>query len=202
MTGPDAPHPASARPSDGGSAELLRPRRVTDLPPQGEDLAARGDAAARAALARRLDVPGVKRLSLEARLRPEQDGWRVTGRVRARVTQTCVVTLEPVDQILDEPFSRLYLPDAPDPAAVALDPDEEEDPPEPLGRVIDVAEIAAEALALALDPYPRAEGAAFKNDAEAPEDEDAEDDPRRRPFASLAALRDKLARQDDGEDGR
>ncbi len=66
--------------------------------------------------------------------------------------------------------------------------DEEDEDIEPLGDRIDLGLVAIEALALALPPYPRKEGAAL---AETLPD-DAEETETVKPFAALAALRDKL----------
>jgi uncharacterized metal-binding protein YceD (DUF177 family) len=115
----------------------------------------------------------------------------VSGVARARVTQTCVATLEPVDQIVDERFERCFTPVLqPAPREEDIDP-EAEDPPELLGDSIDVGEIAAETVALALDPYPRAPGAEVGVVAAAPAGVAPLTDADVKPFAALAALRDK-----------
>jgi uncharacterized metal-binding protein YceD (DUF177 family) len=175
--------------------EFSRPLRVRDLGPGAEKVSASATAEERAALARRFGVESVEALRFVADVTPAGEGWRVAGVAEARLTQTCVVTLEPVAQHLEESFARRFVPEAGDPESVAIDPDEEEDPPEPLGRVLDPAEMAAEAVALAIDPYPRAPGARFESEAAAPAD--AEEAPVNRPFAKLAALRDRLARDEE-----
>lgn len=115
----------------------------------------------RAALARRFGLLALDRL--EARLRLDHGGEsliRVTGRFEAEVIQACVVSLEPVHNLLEEAFSALYtLAPAPVEHDIVIDPETEE-PPEPAGpRGIDLGEAVAQQLALALDPYPRAPGA-------------------------------------------
>ena len=115
--------------------------------------------------------------------------------MRARVVQPCVVTLEDVAQELAEPFSRLYLPGAPEPDLADIDPSEDDDPPEPLGHRIDPGEVAAEIAALAIDPYPRAPGATFAAPALGPDGAE-EEDGAARPFAALAALRERLDKDD------
>ena len=106
-------------------------------------------------------------------------GLRVTGRVHGEVGQTCVVTLEPVANTIDEKVDLLFLPGAPEPHAEG-DPDE--GAPEPLanGR-IDLGAIATEFLVLGIDPYPRKPGVAFEPPA--PDSNSAH------PFAALAALK-------------
>jgi len=120
-------------------------------------------AAERTALAKRFGLLSLKRLTAECRLRREGEKMiRVAGRFQAQVTQACVVTLVPVTSEVDDSFSLLFSEDAgldhlASEISVELD---EEDPPEPIAPGgIDLGEVVAEQLALALDPYPRAEGA-------------------------------------------
>ena len=120
-------------------------------------------AAERTALAERFGLLSLQRLTAECRLRREGgETIRVAGRFQAQVTQACVVTLEPVASDVVDSFSLLFSEEAgPDPSAsevlVELD---DEDPPEPVPPGgIDLGEVVAEQLALALDPYPRAAGA-------------------------------------------
>jgi len=130
-----------------------------------------------AALAQRFGILGIDALTARLRLSLEADGAvRAEGRFAAAVTQACVVTLEPVPQRLDEPFACRFLP-----AGVAADEGPEEiDGIETAGGLADLGEAVAEALALALDPYPRAAGAELPDAARAaPEGA----------FAALAALR-------------
>ena len=196
---PPASPPASPRPAKPGAAsEFSRPLRVADLPESGMTQAHKADADERAALARRFGVAAVGRMSYEAAIRPAGDGWRVEGLARARVTQPCVVTLEDIAQEIEEPFSRLFLPDATPAGLADIDPDEDEDPPEPLERTLDPAEIASEIVALAIDPYPRAPGADFKAAAGPAEAEaEPEEGEKKKPFAALAALRERMERDED-----
>ncbi len=129
----------------------------------------------RAALARRFGLLSLDRLS--ATLRLERAGARnlvrIAGRLAAEVTQACVVTLEPVSARLEKDFTLLYDLDA---AAqgeaegareVIVEPEAEE-PPEPVGQHgIDLGEAVAQQLAIALDPYPRAPGAALPEEPRA-----------------------------------
>ncbi|WP_027288889.1 YceD family protein [Rhodovibrio salinarum] len=117
---------------------------------------------------------------------------RVEGSFQAQVRQTCVVKLEPFDAEVAESFVQLYTLD---PAAaeaeegevfVALD---EDDTPEPLtGDSLDLGEVLAEQLALALDPHPRAPDATFDPEryGVGPDEEDEAAD---NPFAVLRHLK-------------
>ena len=80
----------------------------------------------------------------------------VTGRLEADVVQSCVVTFEPVPAKIEAEFDRLFSRDVPEEALDEVEIDAEAELPEPLvdGR-LDLGEILAEELSLALDPYPR-----------------------------------------------
>ncbi len=137
----------------------------------------------RAALARRFGLLGFDLLRATAKIEPVDgaDGKRGAGLLRlgghlsAEVSQACVITLEPVASRVESAFTLLYsLEPGPAPAPVGVaaevvvDP-EAEDPPEPLGPGgLDLGEAVAQQLALALNPYPRAPGAALSGAPEAP----------------------------------
>jgi uncharacterized metal-binding protein YceD (DUF177 family) len=113
---------------------------------------------------------------------------RVVGRIRARVGQTCVVTLEPVDNDVDEAIDLIFAPPSQIPEMSDLVDESGEtteipDPPEPIEHgLIDLGRLATDALFLGLDPYPRKPDAVFEPIVEP-------DDPDEHPFAALKALR-------------
>jgi uncharacterized metal-binding protein YceD (DUF177 family) len=162
------------------------PVRLGDITETGRRVTVEADTAARAALAGALGVDSVQRAGATFDLRPwGHDGVHVEGRVSATVRQTCVVTLEPVVNEIDEDVDVDF---APEPAAVARPKSEEEAPssiegPDTLvGDSIDVGALATEYLILGVDPHPRKPGIAF----DAPKAEDAAEGS---PFAALAALK-------------
>jgi hypothetical protein len=113
----------------------------------------------------------------------------VMGHVRARIGQTCVVTLEEIENDIEEPIDLIFAPPAQIPQMAALvdeagESDEETpDPPEPIENgMIDLGRVATDALYLAVDPYPRKPGAVFEPMVEAADPED-------HPFAALRALK-------------
>lgn len=137
--------------------------------------------AERAALARRFDLLDLARLDARIRLRRLPGGmFRLTADLEAEVTQTCVVTLEPVTSRVAERFTLLFGTVA-DAGEVELDGDSETVEPLEDG-VIDLGETVAQQLSLALDPYPRAPGAAGPGETEVA-------DRAASPFAALARLR-------------
>lgn len=140
------------------------------------------------AIARLLGAKSVRKMRFAGALRPIPGGWRMTARLGATVVQTCVVTLEPVTTRIDEEMSRRFLPAAkPEGPEIVLLPGDADDDVEPLGARIDLGAVALEALALALPAYPRKAGAALAETEPATGDAAPE-----KPFAGLAALRDRL----------
>lgn len=115
------------------------------------------DAAERAGLARRLAVDAILSLHAETRTArlPGGGAIAVEGRLTAEIVQRCVVTLEPFSSKVTAEFRRTFTTAA-SPVDREIVIDAERDEPEPLeGDVIDLGEIVAEELALAIDPYPR-----------------------------------------------
>lgn len=136
----------------------------------------------RRALAGRFGLLALKSLSASLTLRRLPGGplVRVDGRVVADVEQRCVISLEPVAEHIDETFSETFAPEGYEPP----DELEEEDLPETFeSGGIDIGELAAQHLALSLDPYPRAPGVEVPADLR--ESHETGADERRRPFAAL-----------------
>ena len=115
--------------------------------------------------------------------------FHVGGHVRARVGQTCVVTLDPIENDIDEPIDLIFAPPEQIPQMADLVDEAAEgdveipDPPEPIvNGMIDLGRLATDALFLGIDPYPRRSDAAFEPPVVA-------DDPEDHPFAALKALK-------------
>ncbi len=113
----------------------------------------------------------------------------VVGRVRARVGQTCVVTLDPIENDIDEAIDLIFAPPEQIPALADLVDDAAEsdteipDPPEPIvAGTIDLGRLATDALFLGVDPYPRKPDAVFEPPL-------IPEDPEDHPFAALKALK-------------
>ncbi len=145
-------------------------------------------------LARRLGLSAIASLTATVTLEQRKSGKIVVvaGHFEAEVTQTCVVTLEPLPRTVSDSFALRLAPE-PEPGdaeIVDIDP-VTEDEPEPIdGDNVDIGELVAQHLSLALDPYPRAEGAIL--DAEALAAGDRSDDAAEEgPFAKLARLKPK-----------
>src|SRR5215510_6591821 len=111
----------------------------------------------RAALAQRFGLLSLDTLTASFSLkRVRRDLVRVKGRVSADLVQACVVTLDPVPARIDERFEVDFL-EGVQPAVADLELDSEAaEAPEPApDGWIDLGELAAEQLGLAIDSYPR-----------------------------------------------
>jgi len=161
------------------------PVRLDEIPETGLHLDLEADAPTRAAVAAAAAVNEVPRLAASFDLaRHGREGMHVVGTVFAQVLQTCVVTLDPVENQIEEGIDIVFAaPTALGPAANELNLGAEAvEPPETLiDGVVDLGAVATEFLMLAIDPYPRKPGAVF----EPPQNADAGS----HPFAALAALR-------------
>jgi len=155
----------------------------------------------RAALAKRFGFLGLPAFSARVTVDRRPGGQIVVeGRLRGRIVQACVLTLDPVTQELDDAFRIVFkkdLADDRDPESGEAVLSAQADAPEPLqGNLLDVGEIVAEQLSLAADPYPRRPGAKLEDTLPKPRGggRKGPSDQRRHPFAGLAALRDKPRR--------
>lgn len=126
---------------------------------------------------------------------------QVTGTVRSRVLQTCVVTLDEIENDIEEHIDVTFAPASLIPSKARMpsgddgeDAAEIPDLPEPIiDGQIDLGELAAEFLLLAIEPYPRKPGAVFESPAE-------ELDPDEHPFAALKALKASTASKKSKKD--
>lgn len=206
------PEPAREKTPHAQALPFSRPFSVDELlrrPDEPIKVSAEPDE--REALARADDIPAIGALEGEFKVARQGRFVRVTGQVRARVTQECVVTLEPFETEVVEAVDVRFAdaPAAPGSDARSGGPSErmsrrrasqaqqarkaepapvfptheEEDPPDPIiGGRIDLGALAAEFMALGLDPWPRKPGVEFTPVEE--EGEAAES-----PFARLARLK-------------
>jgi uncharacterized metal-binding protein YceD (DUF177 family) len=165
---------------------------VAQIPETGLHRDIEADQAVRDAVA---DVGGLREVRLVQAsfdVTPQRGGrFHVAGHVRARIGQTCVVTLEELENEIDEPVDLVFAPPEQIPQMADLvdeaeeDDEEVPDPPEPIENgMIDLGRVATDALFLAVDPYPRKPGAVFEPVVEAV-------DPDDHPFAALKALQAK-----------
>jgi uncharacterized metal-binding protein YceD (DUF177 family) len=170
---------------------LSRTVRIEEVK-DGEERVIEVNPAERAVIAVLLDLVVLDQLSFACRFYRRGEGrFVMLGTLTASVTQTCVVSLEPVASALQVAVEIEFWP-APLVDQLTASADETAshgmvDWPEPIveGK-LDLGPVIYETLATALDPYPRREGASFEwsNEAEAPGTEQTLN-----PFAPLAQLK-------------
>jgi uncharacterized metal-binding protein YceD (DUF177 family) len=162
--------------------------RLEDIPESGRRFAVEADPAARAALAPVAGVNELERLRADFDVRRHGAGLRVLGRVSGKVRQTCVVTLNPVENEIEEEVDLIFLPDI-QPAEFPVSDLGESSDVEPLvNGTINLGSIATEFLLLGIDPYPRQPGATFSAEVR------SDKKPEENPFAALAMLKKEQGR--------
>jgi uncharacterized metal-binding protein YceD (DUF177 family) len=152
------------------------------------------DARERVALAGLWNVLSVESLEADLKIRRwKKDGVKIIGEVRARITQACVVTLEPIENELFEEIDQIYVPEgsalaripANDQGEMIVEPDGPDLPETFVGDALDVGAIVAEFAAMGIDPYPRKPGVTFAEHVE----DTGEKDRKPSPFAVLKNLK-------------
>jgi len=111
------------------------------------------------AIAKRLKIPAIHELSGTTEILPTSDGANLSGRVCAILQRQCVVSLEEMEECVEEEFTIIF-----DCHFVEEDETDEEtvinDDREPLkSSHIDLGEVLIQQLSLAMHPFPRKEGA-------------------------------------------
>ena len=136
--------------------EFSRPLLLAKLSRRGSHEHIRAEPAECQALAKRLGVDQIFSLDARLVLSPWRGGGiKVSGMAEAEIEQTSVVSLEPFRSRLQAKVERFFLPEEASTGA-------EHDDADPIEQgQIDLGEVAAEALALELDPYPRKPGEEF-----------------------------------------
>jgi len=148
----------------------------------------------RAALAKLWGVVGVEELQADLKIRRwKKDGVKVFGDIKGRLTQTCVVSLEPIESEIFETIDQIFVPEGSPLARIAandqnemiIDPDGPDLPETFVGDAIDIGVIVSEFAAMGIDPYPRKPGVAFAAGIEQPDDKQQKPSP----FAVLKNLK-------------
>ena len=186
--------PTQARPTRfrSGALSQRKPTRFSYRP----------DANERAAIAADLGLIALYSLDLTGEIRPAgRDEMLLEATLTASADQACGISLAPVPAKLSETVRRRYVAGLEMPEGEEIEMPED-DSVEPMPDEIDLAEIATEALALALPLYPRAPGAEFADGLHAAEGVTPLSDADLKPFAGLQGLAAKLAAKDEpGSDG-
>lgn len=170
---------------------------VARLPQKGLPVVIEADAAQRARLAEDHNLVSVERYRADLLVTSwKRNGIKVGGTVEADITQECIVTLDPLQAHIIEDVSALFLPEDSKlgrlgfegGGEILLDAEGPDSPETFSGETIDVGALAEEFFAMAIDPYPRKEGAEIEKVAETEPDQDKIPNPW---HEKLAALKQK-----------
>lgn len=190
--------------SDKFNPEFSRIVKTDEMVSGKEKLVIEANEKERAALAERFELVSIDSLRAELEVKTASNGEvTVRGPMSADIVQSCVATLEPVSETVEDTVEVLFSPhvsedDMPSNPDDLENLSEEElmallEQPEPLvDGQIDLGEVVAQFLAVAMDPYPR------KDDAELPESiqsEEAAEADKPNPFAQLAGLKEQLEKK-------
>ena len=138
------------------------------------------DASTRARIVKALDLASLDAFTAEMELVPSPGGWRLSGRIRASLAQTCGITLEPLPLEIDASFALTLAEAVEEDSEEIIITLDDESPDLIENGQIDLGQYAVEQLALRLDPFPRKPGAEFVQPPEPAEIS---------PFAVLKQLR-------------
>ncbi len=197
----------AARKAASGFSRLLR---VDDVSDEGLAMTIEADSGECAAVADEIGLPAIGALAARLQItRLRGDLLRVEGTLHARITQICVVSLEPFESDVAQPVDITFAHvEGPAPERLVrqgrgrdasrreaemhrMPPppsdDGDADPPDPIvdGR-IDLGVVAVEFLALALDFYPKKPGVHF-SDVEIGDT----NEPKGSAFAALERFKDR-----------
>jgi uncharacterized metal-binding protein YceD (DUF177 family) len=178
--------------SPSASPELAWSHLAQDIPQTGLSEVREATPDERARVSDALDLVACASLQAQYMITPTAGGcYRLAGRIRAQISQTCVVSLESVDSTIEESFEAVFWPQdrMPEPEKGELAIDDEPEREAIVAGQIAVGRVVFESLAAALDPFPRKPGAAL-DWQEAPS-ADSAGDKAANPFAVLANLKPK-----------
>jgi uncharacterized metal-binding protein YceD (DUF177 family) len=168
--------------------ELSRPLPVDKISAGGVEETIVADDKERRRLAARFVLLELKGLEARLTVTPTRGGdmFAVKGRMEADVVQQCVVTLEPLPSKIDQAIDVLYVGQEllRDQLGKPHLDVEEEETEAIVNGVIDLGELVAQNLGIALDPYPRKPGLAYV-------EAEYGDAIVANPFAKLAELKNK-----------
>ncbi len=166
------------------------PFDLSSVPQAGREEFIEVPEAACRAIADAYNVDGIEDFTARIRLtRISKDEYALMGHFSAVVLQTCILTLKPMRTLTEQDFERRYdivAPRSPRQAVSTMTVELESEERETLhGSSLDLAVPLLEELSLAIDPYPKIEGARFEGTS-------AENAGKESPFAVLRTLKDKM----------
>ena len=193
--------------TDKHKLEFSRPITLQSIGDKGYSITIEATSEECDCLALRLGLNSLTYLTADLNLKPRKSGQIINlkGSFRAKVLQTCVVTLEAMSNNIEVELDLLYdsIFEETDEKLKSLDFDsysEKQDSLESLTEGhIDIGEAVSEQLALEIDPFPRKLGVSFVQFSTEDKDyktvsittEDKSED-KLGPFSELIELKEKL----------
>ncbi len=165
---------------------------AADIQPEGLDINRRASEKERAQICRELALVHCETLSVNYTLSPSNHGtFELKGILRAKVTQNCVITLEPIQALLEEKLRATYAhsdlcessPSHEDQAILnqrSIEPIRSDK--------LEVGRLVFETFSSSIDPYPKKPGAKLEVMTSLAKDQHQDD--KSSPFAALAQLKD------------
>lgn len=178
------------------SPEFSHPVVVDNIPNKGLRVKLQPSAEELILLMDRFNLLVLDNVKVAIHVKPLAGGYkmRVMGSLHADVTQACIVNLTPVSSQIDEEFQLDFAP----PTYIEHDVElslEDDDAYEPIeDGVLDLGEITAQQLSLAIDPYPRSKTAdlnSVQQDTKGKNGPKFDVDKKPNPFAVLEKLKEK-----------
>ncbi|MEO0665712.1 MAG: DUF177 domain-containing protein [Pseudomonadota bacterium] len=155
--------------------------------------------AERAAMIDALGLLDLRKMRATLTVAPRgKSDWHLTAKWGATVVQPCVVTLDPVTTRLEQTDTLQFTARMPEITETEAEMPEDETL-EPLTEEVEIAALLQEMVALALPPYPRADGAELGTAIYTAPGEKPMTDDDAKPFAGLAALKSKLESPENGD---
>jgi len=127
---------------------------INDIGAATKRLMLEAGAQERAALAERFGLIDLAMLNAALEVKRDAAGISVVGQVHGQGNQPCVASGEPVPFLITEGINLRLVFDVPAGGEIELSTEDLDVEPL-LGDRVDLGEIAAQAFALGLDPYPR-----------------------------------------------
>ncbi len=189
---------------DNFTPEFSRIVKTDEMVSGKEKLVIEANEKERAELAKRFELVSIDSLRAELEVKTASNGEvTVRGPMSAEIVQRCVATLEPVPETIEDTVEVLFSPHVSE-EDMPSNPDDLEnlseaelmallEQPEPLvDGMIDLGEVVAQFLAVAMDPYPRKDDAELPDSIQTEEEADAD---KPNPFAQLAGLKEQLEKK-------
>ncbi|WP_375204130.1 YceD family protein [Hyphococcus sp.] len=160
---------------------------VDDVGRAGKKFQLSASKAERERIAARLETPSVESLEGEMTVTASRTMIRITGDIKAALTRECVASLESMTETIAEPFEVQFTRVPPEDDGAE---EEDLDAPEYLdGAALDLGELLVQQLSLAMDPFPRKEGAESLAEAYAPAEN----------VSPFAVLKGRVGKSDDNQ---